>query len=305
VRAAIDHHGVGSNPSAATGVLARLGRIRGLDRGLVMALRNTVRRPTRFMLSVGLLASAGTVFVAGMSLGAGVKAVAEDAKARRNWDVDVQLAGPASVEEIATLVARVPHVRLVEGWTIAKVGVAGPGRIPLTRTYPDQGHGGVSLTAVPAATTTFAPPKLLQGRWLHAGETGAVVLNQITRDKTVPDVQAGDTVQLFVAGKPTTWLVVGIVEERQGGGGGAYATAEGFADALGQPRRANQLRIATEGHDEQTRKGVADAVAAILTGAGIAVQSAASVSRNESIAEGHLGPIIVVVLAIALAMGAI
>src|SRR5262249_27717063 len=32
---------------------------------------------------------------------------------------------------------------------------------------------------------------------------------------------------------------------------------------------------------------------------------AASVSRNESIAEGHLGPIIVVVLAIALAMGAI
>src|SRR5262249_46393347 len=197
----------------------------------------------------------GWLFGAGRPVGGGVKAVAEDARARRNWDVAVQWAGPASVEEIATLVARVPHVRLVEGWTIAKVGVAGPGRIPLTRTYPDQGHGGVSLTAVPAPTTTFAPPKLLQGRWLHAGETDAgatcaVVVNQSARDKDGPDVQAGDTVQLVDAGKPTTWLVVGSVEERQGGGGGAYATAEGFADALGQPRRANQLRIATEGHDE-------------------------------------------------------
>ena len=46
-------------------------RIRRLDRGLLMALRNTVRRPARFWLSVGLLASAGMVFVAGMSLSSG------------------------------------------------------------------------------------------------------------------------------------------------------------------------------------------------------------------------------------------
>jgi putative ABC transport system permease protein len=43
VRAAIDHRGLGSNPSAATGALARLSRLRRVDRGLLMALRNTVR----------------------------------------------------------------------------------------------------------------------------------------------------------------------------------------------------------------------------------------------------------------------
>jgi putative ABC transport system permease protein len=59
VRTAIDHHGLGANPRVATGALARLGRIPRLDRGLLMALRNTVRRPARFVLSVGLLASAG------------------------------------------------------------------------------------------------------------------------------------------------------------------------------------------------------------------------------------------------------
>jgi putative ABC transport system permease protein len=36
VRAAIDHHGSGSNPSAATGALARLSRLPRLDRGLLL-----------------------------------------------------------------------------------------------------------------------------------------------------------------------------------------------------------------------------------------------------------------------------
>jgi putative ABC transport system permease protein len=159
------------------------------------------------------------------------------------------------------------------------------------------------VTAIPADTTMFTPPKLLEGRWLKPGETGAVVLNQITRKNTVPDVQPGDTVQLSVGGKPTTWRVVGIVEER--GGGSVYTTAEGFADAMGQPQRVNQLRIATEGHDEQTRKAVADSVNKTLTDAGIEVQSAASVSRMDATSEGHLAPLVTIILAIAIAMGVI
>src|SRR4029453_15837324 len=60
VRAAIDHHGGGATPSAATGVLARLGRLRRLDRGLLLALRSTVRRPPRSLLPGGLLAPPAT-----------------------------------------------------------------------------------------------------------------------------------------------------------------------------------------------------------------------------------------------------
>jgi putative ABC transport system permease protein len=305
VRSAIDYRGLGSNPRSAAGALARLGRIRGLNRGLLLALRNTVRRRARFLLSVGLLASAGTVFVAGMSTGAGVEAVAEEAKQKRNWDVEVQLAGPTSMDELTTMVEQVPDVSRVEGWTIASAGVSGPGRIPVTRTYPDQGHGGVSVTAVPAGTTMLPPPTLLEGRWLNPGETGTIVLNQIARANTVPDIGAGDTVELSVGGRPTTWRVVGIAEERGGGSGGAYVTAEGFAEATGRPPEANVLRIATDSHDEQTRRAVADAVEEVLTDAGVEVQSAASVSRSEAVTEGHLGPIILVVLAVAIAMGVV
>jgi putative ABC transport system permease protein len=269
-----------------------------------MALRNTIRRPARFLLSVGLLASAGTVFVAGMSLSSGVNAIQEEQKEQRNWDVDVQLASPASMDEVTTVVGRLPDISRVEGLNIAKTGVAGTGQIPVTRTYPDQGHGRVSVTAVPAGATMLPPPKLLEGRWLNPGETGAIVLNQIARKNTVPGIHAGDTVQLSVGGKPTTWRVVGIAEEK-GGGSGVYATAEGFAEAMGQPQWVNQLRIATDSHDEQTRQAVADAVNKNLTDAGVEVKSAASISRAEAISAGHLGPIVIIVLAIAIAMGVV
>lgn len=304
VRAAIDHHGGGAKPSAATGVLARLGRLHRLDRGLLMAARNTIRRPARFLLSVGLLATAGMVFVAGMSLSASTQAIADEQKTQRTWDVDVQLASPAPTDEITDLVRRVPGVSGVEGFIVVPTGVAGPGRIPVTRTYPDQGHGRVAVTALPTGRSMSAPPTLLEGRWLNPRESGAVVLNQVTRANTIPGAHAGDTVQLIIGGRPTTWRVVGVVEER-GHGSGVYTTAEGLADATGQPPRANQLRIATGGHDEPTRRAVADAVQRTLTGAGIEVRSAASISRSEAISEGHLGPVILILLGIALPLGVV
>jgi putative ABC transport system permease protein len=63
-----------------------------------MAFRNIFRRQARFLLSVGLLASAGAVFVAGMSTMAGFQAFLERDKQLRRWDVDVRLADRRSTE---------------------------------------------------------------------------------------------------------------------------------------------------------------------------------------------------------------
>jgi putative ABC transport system permease protein len=304
VRAAIDHHGGSVNPRAATAVLAWLGRLPRLDRGLLMAARNTIRRPARFLLSVGLLASAGMMFVAGMSARDGTQAVADQATDRLRWDVVVQMANRVSVDALTRVVARVPGVTRVEGWTVATAGVSGPGQLPVTRTYPDQGHGGVFVTAIPPGTTMLAPPTLREGRWLTPGETGAIVLSQVTLANTDFDVHPGDTVQLWIDGETTTWRVAGITEER-GDAGGAYITAEGLAHALGQPLWSNTLRIATDRHDEPARQAVADAVDEALTAAGIDVRSAESVGRQEASTGGHLAPILVILLATALPMGLI
>jgi putative ABC transport system permease protein len=304
VRAAIDHHGLGSNLGAATGIVARLSRIRGLNRGLLMALRNTVRRPARFLLTVGLLASAGMLFVAGMSTRDALEAATEERIEQIRSDVVVQLASPRSADELATVVERVPQVSRVEGWTIAEGGVAGQGQIPVTSTYPDQGHGRLALTAIPADTTMFTPPKLLEGRWLNPDETGAIVLNQVAVANADFDIQVGDTVELFVDGRPASWRIAGIAQER-GASSAAYVTAEGLAEATGQPPLANTLLIATDDHDEQARTAVANGVTKTLTDAGIEVRSAESVAREEAAAESHRGPIVFVLVAGAIAMGVI
>ncbi len=305
VRAAIDHHGGTNRPSRATGLLAGMSRIRSLDRGLIMALRNTLRRPARFALSVGLLASAGIVFVAGMSLSTGIDAVTEESKAARVWDVEIQLNEPVTMDRVRTLLQPVGEITTLEGMTMAKTGVAGADGVPITRTYPDQGHGSVSVRAAPAnATLLTLPKKIIDGRWLNPGEKGAIVLNQITRDNTLPGVVAGDTVKLSVGGKYTSWQVVGIAEET-GRDGGVYATAEGFAAAMGTPQQVNVLRIATADHSEQTRDAVAQAAGIALSDGGIAVGKSESVARANAASAGHMGPLVTVIMAIAIAMGVV
>lgn len=304
VRASIDHRGLGSEARTGTRVLAWLGRIRRVDRGLLMALRNTVRRPARFLLSVGLLASAGILFVAGMSTSAGTEAIAEETKNARRWDVEVQLDRPTPVDQLPSIVERVPEVTRVESWAIVESGVAGPGEIPVTRTYPDQGHGRVSLTALPANTTMHKTPELLEGRWLRPQETGAIVLNQITIANSASEIGVGDRVQLSIDAQSTNWRVVGIAQERTGSGG-AYVTSAGLAEATAAERQATTLRIVTDSHDERTRTAVAHAVDEVLTDASIEVRSAASVSQQEAVTEGHLGPIILVLLAIAVTMAVV
>ena len=304
VRGAIDHYGMGAKPNRMSGFLAGITRLRVLDRRLLLALRNTFRRPARFWLSVGLLASGGVVFIAGMSVGSSVSALGEEQQEQRNWDVEVQLAGMVPTDQAAAIAEDVSDVVGVEGWVGVQTGVAGPGQVPVTRTYPDQGHGRISLVALPDESQMFTQPPLLEGRWLNPAETGAVVINQITRNTTVPDVTPGDTLQLLTGGAATNWTVVGIVQER-GAHGGVYTTASGFAEAMGTQPMVNQLRIETNRHDEQSRQTVANAVDEAFAGAGVDVRSAVSVSRGEAITEGHLGPIIVIIAAIAIAMGVV
>ena len=301
VRQAIDHHGTGVTTGPLTRVLTRLGTSRRVNRALVLALRNAVRRPARSLLAVVLLATAGTVFVAGMSLRDSMEAQTAAQNSSRTWDVDVTLAAPARSADVAPMVRQVAGVTGVEAWSLTPTAVAVPGRVPVTRTYPDQGHGRVGITAVPPGTTA-PPPALVTGRWLRPGERDAVVLGEVARKNTVPGVEVGDDVQLLLEGRPVTLRVVGVAREREAGG---YVTAEGLAAALGRDQESNQLRITTTGHDEQTRADVARAVRDALVANGVRVGVAASVSRAAAAAGGHAGPLVTVFLMIAIAFGVV
>ncbi|RJQ31600.1 MAG: ABC transporter permease [Peptococcaceae bacterium] len=306
VREALDYRGIDRRKDISTRFDAGLGWLRGLDRTVLMAFRNIFRQRARFLLSVGLLASAGAVFIAGMSTMAGFQAYLERNKESRNWDVEVRLAVIDQVPAgtLTSLVAKIPNVARVEGWSNVQTSFIPSGqKINITRTYPDQGHGSIAVTVVPPDSSLIAPPPLLEGRWLRPGEAGTVVISQTMLTKDLPGVRSGDTIQLAIGGRLISWQVVGIADSG-GHGGGIFITEEGYQAATGvsQP---NLLRIVTDNHDETTRTAVAQAVDSTLTDAGIAVRSSASVSRSETADAGHMLPLILVFLGLSIAIGVV
>jgi len=306
VREALDYRGVESHRDSTTRFGIWFSQLRGLNRIVLLAFRNIFRRRARFLLSVGLLASAGAVFVAGMSTMAGLQASLVRERELRLWDVDVQLGGidQTSAVALTSLAAEIPDVTRVEAWSIVKTSVIPPGQqFSVTRTYPDQGHGSIAVTVIPPDSSLVAPPLVLQGRWLRPDELGAVVISQAALTSDLPGVQIADTIQLSIGGRFTSWLVLGIVDPVDHGGG-IFVTEAAFEAATGVSR-PNLLRIVTDNHDEETRTAVAQAAESVLTDAGIVVRSAASVSRSEAARAGHMLPLILVFLGLSIAMGVV
>lgn len=307
VREALDYRGVTRQGETATRLGAWLGELRVLSRVALFAFRNMFRRRARFLLSVGLLGTAASVFVAGMSTMTSIQALEAQAKALRKWDVDVQLARTErfSPTSLAELVSRIPQVVDVEAWTIEPTSVAEPGQVSVTRTYPDQGHGSISVTAIPPDSSLMSPPPLVEGRWLRPDEAGTVVISEAVRSTALSEARNGDRIQLSIAGRPTTWQIVGIAESVGAGhGGGIFVTETGLVEATDR-REPNVLRIVTDAQDEDTRATVAQAAERALSEAGVTVLSSASVGRLEAAGAGHMLPLILIFLGLSVGMGVV
>jgi putative ABC transport system permease protein len=298
VREAIDDSGGDRRRLTAARLDVWLSRIRGLDRALLIGLRNLARHRARLLLSVGLLGTAGALFVTGLSTVAEIQAVPGTMAAEQRWDVDVRLDQMADAAALTRLAEGIPHVTHAEAWTVAPSGVQPPGQVAVTVRWPDQGHGSVSVAALPPGTAVLTPPPLIEGRWLRPDDTDGVVLNQLVRQSTLRDVHAGDTIELSLQGRSTRWHVVGVVRELFAGTCPCVTTA-GFERATGTPDQANGLRILTDRHDPATRAAVARAVDRALTSASIRVRSSRPADWLGAVADGHLYAVATVVLAIA------
>jgi putative ABC transport system permease protein len=204
----------------------------------------------------------------GLNIRDGWDRIVADGIAARRYTMEIRLSQP---EEIAPLIARlraIPGVQTVEAWGYSPTTRAQPGAIDVVRTYPDGGHGAFALRAPPADTRLVDFP-ILAGRWLRPGDSDAVVLNQMALLQ-LPGVGVGDSVTLELAGKPTRWRVVGIVQEI-GLGAGAYVTDEAFARAGGLAGRARSLRLVTTTQDDVATAAVRRSVERSLMDSGVSV----------------------------------
>lgn len=291
VRAAIDYQGIDRNALAGNPIGAWFGSLRGIDRTILLGVRNVFRRRARFWMSLGLLGFAGALFMTGMNAAQSIAALSTASADEQRWDVDVLLSNATASGPLARAVNGIPHVTAVETWSQLPTGLQRSGHIEVSQTYPDQGHGSTNVFVLPpGGSALLKTPRVTEGRWLRPDDTGVVVLNQVARANIAPNVHPGGTVTLSVEGRPTTWRVVGIVEELSAGANVFVAGGAG---------RANLLRIATNQHDAGTRNAVAQAAEHALALASVDVQYARPSNWQTAVAGGHEFVLIAVVLAIA------
>ncbi|MFL6630220.1 MAG: FtsX-like permease family protein [Vitreoscilla sp.] len=296
VRAALDDHGAVPAHTAFARVVARL------DAGslaLTLALRNALRRRTRLVLTLGLLACAGAMLETTLAVRAAWTDNVARAAQQRRWDIELTLPPQAAPDRVTGLLRALPEVRAVEAWDAAGAAAASDG-IEVVRTYPDGGHGGFTLRAAPAATTMIAP-HVVEGRWPDAGDPDALVLNTNARAIAFRGARVGDTIALAIDHRPVTLRLAAVIDETLTPGA-AYVAPALFARIAGDGGTP-VLRIALRDRDAD-RPALA-AITQALARAGIAPRGAITARRFAAAQGGHVAILVAALGFIALLMAVV
>lgn len=203
-----------------------------LRRPLALALRNTLRRRGRLVLTLLTLAVGGGLYIGALNLRTSILHEVDARFDRIPYDLSVELAEPRPAAEVERILGRVPGTLAVEGWARAH---AQPVRSDGTR-----GDGFSVL--VPPPDSTLGSQRLLRGHLPAgppAGEVGELVVNEpwFARQGAV---ELGDVVTLSIEGRARPWRIVGIVESTSRAPL-AWAGAAAFARALDRPGDAERL----------------------------------------------------------------
>ena len=236
-----------------------LARLRGLPRPTLLSIRNTFRRKVRLALTLAALAVGGTVFMTVFTVRDSLYATLDDTVRYFNYDVQVELAEPARAATVVGESLAVPGVAVAEPWRFASA----------QRIRPDGSESPARVTfGLPDGATTVRPV-VMEGRWLVPGEGNALVVTaNLLNDE--PDLRVGDTVELRVGGRDTTWTLVGIVQSPTMAPF-LYLPTPALERSLGEAGRAGIVMIGTDDHSPQAQARIGAAVRERLEAAGLSV----------------------------------
>jgi len=276
-------NGIGARPFGLRPFDRWLSRRAWLPRPLMLSLRTAFHRRGRLALTVTTLAVGGAVFVTTLNVAAAWRRALDDDGRARRYDLDVRLAAPRPVAELAKAIALLPEVTRAEYWSESAATLASPvGRGPSTDRRPPLAERGGSLPATggapvnprlanshgiddervavihPAVPTALLALPLQQGRWLQAGDRDVAVINQAMLAR-VPWLRLGDSLQFRIDDRDVAWRVVGVVKE---------LAPFPIAYAPQQPPLATSrsLRVVTRRHDAASLRAASRALERSLPG---------------------------------------
>ncbi len=239
VREAVSDYGIGGVEARGRvdrlvdAALQRLGR---LQRPVLLSLRNTFRRKGRLALTLLTLTVAGTVFMAVFAVRSSLYSTLDQALEYFRYDVSITFTQNYRSTRIEQEVARVPGVKAVEPWGFTS------GRILKedTRQAEDEASKNVFILA-PPIDTKMVQPKVVEGRWLVAGDESALVVNtEVVKD--APGIVVGGPAVIKTGNRRLKFTVVGIVQSTMTGPL-AYAPYDWLSGAIQESGRSRSVQV--------------------------------------------------------------
>lgn len=230
-----------------------------VQRPLIIAVRNTIRKKGRLALTLATLIMGTALFISVLSVRNSVQTTIDNFLRFHQYDVSVTLERPYRVAQVQSMAEQVPGVVAVEGWLNGRVN----------RIYADDTTSEpFSLVAAPAQTR-FMDPQPENGRWLRPDDTNAIVVNTDFIDDE-PDVALGNEIVLDVNGREQAWTIVGIVPG-EASGPIVYVNYDYYERIAGLAGQTTTVKVITEQHDADAQQATAVALSDHLEASGISV----------------------------------
>ncbi|GAB4483419.1 MAG: FtsX-like permease family protein [Anaerolineales bacterium] len=252
-----------------------LSRIRSVNPPLLLSLRNTFRRKSRLVFTLGTLTLAGAMFIASFSTYSSLTEQIRDVE--RYVAFDARLSLPRGVSKVAAEreALRVEGVGYAEGWAIGEGVIV----------RPDHSESqGVELVGLPPNSKTIHP-KLLAGSWLTSEPNSRQVVVNADLVNEEPDIQVGKELKVKVGNRTHNFVVVGIVSKHIFGPR-IYMDITSLSRLSGRHNEVDEIRVlAAEGElgSESIQNLLAERLQERFSNAGISKSNA--VTRSSFFSE--------------------
>ncbi|MEX1241633.1 MAG: FtsX-like permease family protein [Cyclobacteriaceae bacterium] len=295
VRAALDNYGVSTQKQNRwTAFLSSTNLFTDSYR---LSLRNAFRQRTRLVLTLGLLAAGGAMFMTALNVSDAWEINLKRIYTQRLYDQEIRLTERHSPDSVFHLIKKIDGVKNVEGWDFASSSIVNEGKYEVTKTYPDKGHGSFTIQALPVPTQLLNPT-VVEGRWLKTAGSNDVVLNQLARTS---EMKIGDDVLLAIDGKPSRWQIIGFTED-VGSPATAYVSITAFAKISGSSNKVGMLRIAYSDRSQDSARNKSRQIDDILENINVRVSSSIPVWLLHNAVAAHMKVLVNSLLAMAILM---
>lgn len=297
VREALADQGIAANALRNDPIQRLLGRFTGIDRTLLLAMRNAFRKRGRLLLNIGLLGTAGAMFIAALNVEAAWQGQLVAAADSRDYDIEISLLQPVSPTLMLEALASVPNIADLRPTDLISAAAGREDGLMLVRTYPDGGHGSLSLRPLGSLQ---ADPEFIAG---HGDDASAIVLNQQAWNLLGrPPLDA--PLLLAVEGRTVAATPGGIARQILTPAT-VFIPPELFADLAGHGDGATAIRLDLADDDDARVAETASQTSAALTQAGIAIEQLTTEATLAAAQSGHVAILIIALKAMALLMAAV